>query len=448
MLAVVRRLAGLALVPLALALGASPARAAVPGSLVPAGCILAYADGCTTHPDSGTEGNYAILVTRDGKHAYQLAEDCDRPIPCNNPFDSIIRYSRNAGTGALTPLPGRFGGWTFANSIAASPDSKHLYVFHGADPSGCGPDGYDTCPGGITVLQRNTTSGILTVRYEVTPRSFLYSGQLEVSPDGKDVYVLGSGFEEPVLAHFRRNATTGHLTQPAGTAGCVNHSGTDGCLAARLPRGDLEVTNVAAFVTGFFDRAPVFGDGVPALAAFRRSTTSGTLTQDAGAKGCMTMPAVEGCGDATGLGDSNGATMDATADGRHLYVSPLDVLGVQHFTWTSAAGLEQVAGGCAAPRDRDGCGAADPDYHVGGQVALAPDGRHLYLLTQLPERELTVFARTTTTGALTQLAGADGCVNDAGTGGCAVGPPLGPGVVVTPDNRSVYTNGALFRRVR
>jgi DNA-binding beta-propeller fold protein YncE len=47
-----------------------------------------------------------------------------------------------------------------------------------------------------------------------------------VSPDGKSVYVASGG---SAVARLNRNTTTGAITQPAGSAGCVSEDGTGPC---------------------------------------------------------------------------------------------------------------------------------------------------------------------------------------------------------------------------
>ena len=54
------------------------------------------------------------------------------------------------------------------------------------------------------------------------------------------------------------------------------------------------------------------------------------------------------------------------------------------------------------------------------QIALSPDGRHLYAVSSIAN-SITGFARDVNTGALVQLKGAAGCVRPGGLGGCASG---------------------------
>ena len=48
-----------------------------------------------------------------------------------------------------------------------------------------------------------------------------------MSPDGKSVYVASVGSD--AVAHFNRNTTSGVIAQPAGTAGCISQAGAGGC---------------------------------------------------------------------------------------------------------------------------------------------------------------------------------------------------------------------------
>ena len=60
-----------------------------------------------------------------------------------------------------------------------------------------------------------------------------------VSPDGKSVYVASykPSFSNAVV-RFNRNTTTGAISQPAGTAGCVSQTGAGPCANGRglMPR--------------------------------------------------------------------------------------------------------------------------------------------------------------------------------------------------------------------
>src|SRR5919204_193880 len=48
-----------------------------------------------------------------------------------------------------------------------------------------------------------------------------------VSPDGKSVYV--ASYVGNAVARLTRNTTSGAITQPAGSAGCISNGGSGGC---------------------------------------------------------------------------------------------------------------------------------------------------------------------------------------------------------------------------
>ena len=50
---------------------------------------------------------------------------------------------------------------------------------------------------------------------------------MAVSADGKSVYV--TSYNSDAVARFNRNTTTGAISQPAGSAGCVSETGSGPC---------------------------------------------------------------------------------------------------------------------------------------------------------------------------------------------------------------------------
>ena len=91
----------------------------------------------------------------------------------------------------------------------------------------------------------------------------------------------------------------------------------------------------------------------------------------------------------------------------------------------------------------DGSGgacAAAVGLHGPLSVTLSPDGRTVYV-ADLLSGAVAVFARSRTSGALTQLAGSEARVSNDGAGGeCADGVAIArpTGVAVNRDGRSVY----------
>ena len=114
------------------------------------------------------------------------------------------------------------------------------------------------------------------------------------------------------------------------------------------------------------------------MARLNRNTTTGAITQPAGAAGCVS---------------------------------------------------ETGAGPCA-----DGHGLDGPT-----SVAVSPDGKSVYVASTISDA-VARLNRNTTTGAITQPAGAAGCVSETGAGPCADGHGLNSpySVAVSPDGKSVY----------
>jgi DNA-binding beta-propeller fold protein YncE len=131
-----------------------------------------------------------------------------------------------------------------------------------------------------------------------------------------------------------------------------------------------------------------------------------------------------------------------TADGHNLYVGGgTSITAFQRDAKTGA--LTQLAGilGCVSSTGGSGCGHALGLSGV-AQIALSPDGRHLYAVSSIAG-SVTAFARDTKTGSLTQLRGAAGCVRPGGEGGCASGVGLAgaTAMAIAPDGRSLYVAG-------
>ncbi len=149
--------------------------------------------------------------------------------------------------------------------VAVSPDGKSVYAAS-----------YDS--DAVARLNRNTTAGAIG-QPAGTPGCISETGSggscadghalinphaVAVSPDGKSVYVASYG---DAVARLNRNPTTGAITQPAGTAGCVSEDGTGPCAdghALKGPQGvavsaDGKSVYVASFVSNAvarFNRTP------------------------------------------------------------------------------------------------------------------------------------------------------------------------------------------------
>jgi len=84
-------------------------------------------------------------------------------------------------------------------------------------------------------------------------------------------------------------AVTGDLTQPAGTAGCISETGAGPCTDGHGlidPRGVAVSPDGKSVYVASWDLNLSDGDGA-ALVRLNRDTTTGAISQPAGAAGCI-----------------------------------------------------------------------------------------------------------------------------------------------------------------
>jgi 6-phosphogluconolactonase (cycloisomerase 2 family) len=233
---------------------------------------------------------------------------------------------------------------------------------------------------------------------------------LAVSPDGRSVYVASSGVAPNVagnsgsIAGFARDAATGRIAQPAGAAGCVGDL-DDGCGEAR----GIEVTSAVA-VSGDGRSVYATGFGSDAVAVFARSP-NGSLTQLAGAGGCVAAGESEGC--AVGPGLRGAADLAIAGGGANVYVASFRSNAIASFARDTRTGrLRQLAGdaACIAEQEserEDGestvVESCRPGKALTGAttVTTSPDGRSVYVLA----RDAIATFRRAPGGGLTQLPG-------------------------------------------
>ena len=179
---------------------------------------------------------------------------------------------------------------------------------------------------------------------------------------------------------------------------------------------------------------------VPLAGAHAASGPPGSLAPLATPQLCFAQTPASGCTSAPGLESARAVAI--SADGHNLYVGGGTSIAVFHRDAKTGA-LTQLAGvlGCVSSSGGTGCGHALGLSGV-AQIGLSPDGRHLYAVSSIAG-SVTAFARDTTTGSLTQLRGAAGCVRPGGEGGCASGVGLAgaTALVIAPDGRSLYVAG-------
>jgi DNA-binding beta-propeller fold protein YncE len=237
--------------------------------------------------------------------------------------------------------------------------------------------------------------------------------------------VLAAAIGSPLLA-------VPPLVQLSGTAACVSDTGTGGACAD----GDVLSVPVAAAVSPDGRMVYVVSVFSNAIVAFDRSATTGALTPKQGAALCVSDDGSGGlCSDGVGLAFPEALAL--SPDGRHVYVAAIGIDDVTVLSRDIETGV-LTSTGCISETGSGGC-ADGRGLLEALDVAVSPDGRNVYVSAEESD-SIAIFDRNPTTGALTQPAGAAGCINETGADGCADGRALDGaiGVVVSPDGRHLY----------
>jgi DNA-binding beta-propeller fold protein YncE len=270
-----------------------------------------------------------------------------------------------------------------------------------------------------------------------------------ISPDGRNLYVAGSG--DDAIAVFARDGSTGTLRQLAGRAGCVAQEPEDaGCSGAEalFSASELEISP---------DGANLYAVGhTSGVAVFRRDARSGALEQLPRPAGCIASDNADDACTTMTLDEPDSIAI--SQDGRSVYVGSLEEGGLAVLARDPATGaLRQLDGsaGCLTWAARDTgdddqpptqCATADglesrPDLRGGRSgVTVSPNGQNVYVAT---DGALAAFARSAN-GSLTQLPGGGACLAtqeylDEGPTGCKLAHGLGEstGLAITADGKVV-----------
>lgn len=263
--------------------------------------------------------------------------------------------------------------------------------------------------------------------------------QAQVSPDGRNVYSVAVSGD---LVEYSRNQANGTLTE----IGCVT-SGTSECAPVNSTTKAIAMSSPAAVaISPDGEDVYVITQGTNSLVEFSRNLETGLLTET----GCISREDAE-CGshEAGGLNSPYGVAI--SPDGKSVYVASYSDEAIAEFSRNTATGaLTQLSGGnnciTSGTKGLTGCeteGALGLERAVG--VAVSPDGKNVYVAAgaTVGEGAVVSLERNTSTGALTQLPGKEGCISTVNTN-CAAGVAIdGPeDLVISSDGRDVYTNSS------
>jgi DNA-binding beta-propeller fold protein YncE len=320
-------------------------------------------------------GSSAVAISRDGKNVYVASSSSD----------AIAIFRRDARTGKLT---------------------------QGSGAAGC--------------VAAKGAGGCAKARGLNGPNS------VTVSPNGKNVYA--TSVISDAVTTFRRNRSTGALTQARGASGCVANRTTPGCATGRALDGPDVVT-----VSPDGDNVYVGAFVGNAVAVFDRDASSGALSQPSDTTGCIVDTPADGC--ATGLALVAPEGMAISADGNNVYVATAvsNAVGVLTRNPTTGALTQATDGtGCIVDSPIAGC-TTGTQLAGANAVAVSPDDDNVYV-TSLASNSLTTFDRTASTGQLTQQTGTSACVIYVFAVGCSLGRALSApeGLAVSSDGASVY----------
>ena len=276
-----------------------------------------------------------------------------------------------------------------------------------------------------------------------------------VSPDGKNVYVIGN--TDDAIAEFSRNAD-GSLTQLAGPNDCIADStAVDATTCIDNATATGLVSPLAILVSPDGQNVYVAAQdshGVGTVAEFARNP-DGSLTQLGSPNDCLAeniqiTDTTSGCGNQSGHGIQQPVGLAVSPDGKDLYVADSGenaVAVLTRNTTTGALSQPGVAGDCTAESTTNGdCSKSGRGLTNTHAVVVSPDGNSVYTASNLDPATIAEFSRAAD-GSLTQLADPNECIqevtatpecsNDSGHGLLSI-----TSLAVSPDGKNLYSSSA------
>ena len=305
-----------------------------------------------------------------------------------------------------------------AGPVGVSPDGKELYVI------GATEDNVDATGGTLAVFTIDPATGLLTGEVQtITNASFYQASEVSVSPDGGSVDVLGAN--KNVLVRYRRDATSGLLSL-ANPQTIQNGTPT-------LGLQDLAAVTLSPDGSYAYALAPDDGG----LVVFARDPATGKLDLASGQPQeilfdgeTLTVPAggtrPQAITSTQTVGLSGASAMTMSPDGRQLFVvSPAEnTLAV--FDRDPATGLLTFR---ASFQDQ---------ANLSGPFAVAVSGDGQTILVQSARHTVGIFSRDATSGSVLlstidyeQIPGT--AIDTTGTGPVAFSPEAGTRVAYFAD---------------
>ena len=255
-------------------------------------------------------------------------------------------------------------------------------------------------------------------------RGLLDANEVSVSPDGRSVYVAGTGSD--AVAAFGRDVESGRITE----RNCVSANGTNGYdgTGGQCADGDALTGASSTTVSPDGNFVYVTSSVSNGIAIFTRNQTTGSLKQI----GCVR--AVRTCTPARALGGAS--SLAITLDGKNAYMAAAESDAVAEFARNPDTGALSFIG-CISDDGTDRTCAKGNALRGPFAVVASPDGKHVYVAAAYSDSLLT-FRRDSQSGLLART----GCVMDSAPrpGSCVRGRAMS-GIValtLTRDGRTLF----------
>ena len=286
--------------------------------------------------------------------------------------------------------------------------------------------------------------------------SLTESQDVVVSPDGKNVYVVEFGDDS--ISEFARHSD-GSLTQLASPNNCIAQTGSTSTCGTKTANG-LQFAEALAISP---DGKNVYAVGedsssVGAVAEFARNA-DGSLTQLASPDNCIgenstqTDGTLSTCGTSTGHGLFNPVAVTVSPDGSSVYVADRAGSAIAEFARNGNGSLTQLSGANDCVQEHGTNNGFGPDCTTTGNglsnadsLTVSPDGHNIYVGGNDSIAEFTRNAD----GSLTQLSGANNCIQNAADQATDCGNETGIGLLalvsvdVSPDGHNLYSSAGNY----